>query len=147
TGNTSFEELVTGNVARFLQFAGVDAEIAVGGLEQAAQVVEAQRIVDGQSADETETDAFVNQAVEVGEFVGVARTGTRFGDELRRARAKFQFSRHASLRSRRRTQCAIRQRPWPSGDCPKRGDKAPGLRLTKIRDPFLAGPESRTRRH
>jgi len=41
TGDAPFEELVTSDVARFFQFAGVDAEIAVGGLEQPAEVVEA----------------------------------------------------------------------------------------------------------
>src|SRR5579872_1400354 len=68
TRDTSLEELHAGNVLRLFELAGVNAEIAVGGLEHALEIVEAQRIVGGEGADNAEADALVNEAVELGEF-------------------------------------------------------------------------------
>ena len=56
----------------FFEFAGVDAEVAVSGFEDALEVVEAEGIVGGEGADDAEADALVNQAVELGEFGGSA---------------------------------------------------------------------------
>ena len=58
---------------RFFELAGVDAEVAVGGFEDALEVVEAEGIVGGEGADDAETDAFVDQAIEFGEFGGDGR--------------------------------------------------------------------------
>ena len=55
---------------RFFELAGVDAEIAVSGFEDALEVVEAEGIVGGESADDSEADAFVDEAIEFGEFGG-----------------------------------------------------------------------------
>ena len=54
------------------EFAGVDAEVAVGGFENAFEVVEAEGIVGGEGADDAEADALVNQTIEFGEFGGSA---------------------------------------------------------------------------
>ncbi len=68
TGNTGLEIFQAGNVFGFLEFAGVDAEVAVGGFEDAFEIVEAEAGVGGQSAYDSQADAFVNQAVEFGEM-------------------------------------------------------------------------------
>ena len=46
----------------------MDAEVAIGCLEHALEIVEAKRFVGGESADNTEPNALVNKAVEFGEF-------------------------------------------------------------------------------
>jgi hypothetical protein len=69
-GDAAFEKLYAGNVLGFFEFAGVDAEVAVGGFEDALEVVEAEGIVGGEGADDAEADALVDQAVEFGEFGG-----------------------------------------------------------------------------
>ena len=48
----------------------MDAEIAVGGFEHALEVVEAERLVGGESADDAEANALVNEAIKFGEFGG-----------------------------------------------------------------------------
>ena len=68
TGDAGFEIFQAGNVIGLFEFAGMDAEIAVGGLEDAFQVFEAEAGVGGEGADDSETNALVNQAVEFGEF-------------------------------------------------------------------------------
>ncbi len=65
--DAAFEKLDARNVLRFLEFAGVNAEIAVSGLKNALEIVEGERLVGGESADDAEANAFVNQAVEFGE--------------------------------------------------------------------------------
>ena len=67
-GNAGFEKFQAGNVFGFFEFAGVDAEVAVGGFEDAFEVVEAEAGVGGESADNSEPDALVDQAVEFGEL-------------------------------------------------------------------------------
>jgi len=67
-GDAAFEKLYAGNVLGFLELAGVDAEIAVGGLQDTLEIVEAEGVVGGEGADDAETDALVNQAIEFGEF-------------------------------------------------------------------------------
>jgi hypothetical protein len=54
----------------FLELAGVDTEIAVCGLEDAFEIVEAERLVGGESAYDSQANALVNQAIEFGEFEG-----------------------------------------------------------------------------
>ena len=44
----------------------MDTEIAVGGLEQGFEFVEGLRAVDGQSADDAQANAFVDEAIEIG---------------------------------------------------------------------------------
>src|ERR1700722_12310288 len=55
--------------------AGVDAEVSVGGFEDTFEVGEAEAGVGGESADDPQADAFVNEAVELGEL-GSGRWGT-----------------------------------------------------------------------
>ena len=59
-----FEGLVAGDVGRFFQLAGVDAQVAVRGLQQTLQLVERQAIVHGERADDAEPEPLVNQPVE-----------------------------------------------------------------------------------
>ena len=65
--HAAFEKFYAGNVLRFLEFAGVNAEIAVGSFEDALEIVEGERLVGGKSAHDAQANAFVNQAVEFGE--------------------------------------------------------------------------------
>ena len=69
-GDAAFEKFYAGDVLGLFEFAGVDTEIAVGGFEDALEVVEAKGIVGGEGADDAEADALVNEAVELGEFGG-----------------------------------------------------------------------------
>ena len=46
----------------------MNAEIAVGRLEHALQVVEAQRVVRGERADDAQPNALMNQAIEFRKF-------------------------------------------------------------------------------
>jgi hypothetical protein len=46
-GDAAFEIFQAGDVFGFLEFAGVDAEVAVGGFENAFEVVEAEAGVGG----------------------------------------------------------------------------------------------------
>ena len=79
-GDAAFKEFYAGDVLRFFEFAGVDAEISVSGFEDALEVVEAEGIVGGEGADDAEANAFVDEAVEFGEL-GSAR-GSGFAGML-----------------------------------------------------------------
>src|SRR5947199_4002673 len=59
------EILLTGDVAGLLELAGMDAQVAVGRLEQLLEVVEAQVVVDRQRADDPQPHSLVDEAVEV----------------------------------------------------------------------------------
>src|ERR1700722_16725548 len=74
-GETGFEIFQAGNVFGFFEFAGVDAEVSVGGFEDTFEVGEAEAGVGGESADDPQAGAFVNEAVELGEL-GSGRWGT-----------------------------------------------------------------------
>ena len=63
--DAAFEKLDAGNVLGFFELAGVHAEIAVGSFEDAFEIVESQGFIGGESADNAEANAFVNQAVEL----------------------------------------------------------------------------------
>src|SRR5207244_2307408 len=65
-GDPAFERLGARDVLRVLQPARVHAQVPVRRLEQRLELVEAQRVVHGERAHDAETDALVNQAVEVG---------------------------------------------------------------------------------
>src|SRR5450432_4206420 len=62
----SVERFRANDVVGFFESAGVNAQVAVGGLEHGFQLVEGERTVYGQCADDTESHAFVDQAVEIG---------------------------------------------------------------------------------
>ena len=51
----------------------MDAEVAVGGFENALEVIEAEAGVGGECADDAEANALVNQTVEFGELKGARR--------------------------------------------------------------------------
>jgi hypothetical protein len=67
-GEAGFEIFQAGNVFGFFELAGVDAQVSVGSFENAFEVVEAEAGVGGESADDPEANAFVNEAVELGEL-------------------------------------------------------------------------------
>jgi len=71
--DSSLEKFDAGNVLRLFELSGVDAQVAVGGFEDAFEIVEAERIVGGKGADDAEADALVNQAIEFGKFRSVRR--------------------------------------------------------------------------
>jgi len=54
----------------FFELASMYAEVAIGSFEDTLEVVEAERIIGCEGADDAEADALVNQAIELGEFVG-----------------------------------------------------------------------------
>ncbi len=60
------EELITGDVLRLFELARVDAQVAVGRVQEFFEFVEGERVVDGEGADDGEADAFVDEAVEFG---------------------------------------------------------------------------------
>src|SRR5215467_3470 len=75
--DASFEKFYAGNVLGLFELAGVDAQVAVGGFQDTLEVVEAQGFVGGESADDAEADALVDEAIEFGEF-GSDRVRTKF---------------------------------------------------------------------
>jgi len=137
--DASFKKLIAGNVLCLLQLAGVNAEIAVGGLEHALEVVEAERLVGGEGADDAEPDALVNQAVEFGKFGrGPPIMHANFGATCVRGPVVLavwkRFSHRASnlrdvSRSKIRKLCAGRQSLRPETSCHKpRGREQRDLR-------------------
>src|SRR5438094_203779 len=60
----ALEAFLDGDVARVFELARVHAEVAVGRFEQALQIVERQRVVDRQRADDGEAHALVDDAIE-----------------------------------------------------------------------------------
>ena len=60
------EALFTEDVASVLQFAGMDTQVPVTRVEEALQLGEGQLGVDGQGAQNAETNLFMNQSVEPG---------------------------------------------------------------------------------
>ena len=72
--HASFKKFVAGDVASLFQLAGMHAEVAVGGLEQALEVVEAERIVDGQRAHDAQPQSLMDDAIELGQLGGGVRT-------------------------------------------------------------------------
>jgi len=66
--NATFKKFHAGDVLRFFELASVNAEIAVSRFEYTLEIVEAEGIVGGECADDAETNALVNQAIELGKF-------------------------------------------------------------------------------
>ena len=62
---TAFKIFGAGDVARFFEFASMDAEIAVSSIHQALERAECQRLIRGEGADDSEPQALVNQTIEV----------------------------------------------------------------------------------
>ena len=62
--DAAFEIFQAGDVFGLFEFAGVNAEVAVGGFENAFEIVEAEAFVGGESADDSEAHALVNQTIE-----------------------------------------------------------------------------------
>src|SRR5262245_34979635 len=63
-GQAAVERLVAGDIARFLELAGMDAEVAVRRVEQTLQLVERQAVVDRERADDAKAKALVNHTIE-----------------------------------------------------------------------------------
>ena len=62
--HAAVERLVARDVLCVLELSGVDAQVAVGGLQQPLEIVERQPVVGGQRADNAETEPLVNDAIE-----------------------------------------------------------------------------------
>jgi hypothetical protein len=90
--DAAFEILQAGNVFGLLELAGVNAEVAVGGFENAFEIVEAKARVGGESANDSEAHAFVNQTIEFRERDGA-------GGSVRASRGR-GFRLLAALRQR-----------------------------------------------
>ena len=67
-GEAGFEIFQAGNVFGLFELAGMDAQVSVGGFEDAFEVGETEARVGGESADDPQANAFVNEAVELGEL-------------------------------------------------------------------------------
>jgi len=64
-GQAPVEGFGADDVVGFFEAAGMHAEVAVGGLEKRLQFIECQRTIYGQGADDPETYAFMDQAIEI----------------------------------------------------------------------------------
>lgn len=62
----AFEELRDGDVSSIFEFTRMNAEITVSGIHQVFEIAERQRLVGGECANDPETQALVDQAVEIG---------------------------------------------------------------------------------
>ena len=78
--DAGFEKFYAGNVVGLFELAGVDAEVAVGGLEDALEVFEAEAFVGGEGADDPEANAFVDQAIELRKLESGGRDVISRGD-------------------------------------------------------------------
>ena len=76
--HTPIEALGDADVAGFLEFAGVDAQIAIGAVEQFLQFVESEGIVDGKGTQQSQAQPLVNQLIELGRFAEDFQRGTFF---------------------------------------------------------------------
>src|SRR5215208_7226532 len=63
-GNAALERLHASDVAGFLELARVHAQVAVRRLHEAFQIVERQRLVDGERAENAESKPLVDETVE-----------------------------------------------------------------------------------
>jgi hypothetical protein len=127
SGNAALEAFVANDVAGILEFAGMHTEVAVGGVKEAFEIREAQRVVDGEGADDAEAKAFVDDAVEVGKGGPVGRMGRlRLANEF--ASNESGSSHRACSRSdiQREYGGRRRWRPWRS--CRRLGTVVPGRR-------------------
>src|ERR1700726_179186 len=74
-----FEGLRARDVTRFLELAGMGAQVAVADIEQRFQFVEGEFVVRRERAHDAEAHAFVDQAVESAVLVDSLRSGDGFG--------------------------------------------------------------------
>src|SRR5204863_2075615 len=63
-GRASLKRFGAIDIAGVFQLAGVDAEIAVGCLDRMLQLVESERFVCGQGADDSQAQTLVNQPID-----------------------------------------------------------------------------------
>src|ERR1700687_5240975 len=59
------ERLCANDVIGFFKLAGVNTEVAVGGFKQGLELIERERAIHCQRADNSQADAFMDQAVEI----------------------------------------------------------------------------------
>src|ERR1017187_3361030 len=112
------EALGAVHVPGLFQLPRMDTEVTVGSIQQFLKLAEGQRLVHGEPAENAKTEAFVDQAVELG---GIAH-GLQDGTLLAVAPHGARFTRHISPRSRfqksnaaRRTRWAAAHRSTPAG--------------------------------
>src|SRR5262245_59027752 len=113
------ERLRATDVVGFLELARVDAQIPIGRAVQLFEVVERQTLVHGQGAHDAETQTLVNQPVERERSLirRLAAHGCELRFLLRGLRAFcpsaspswLRLTHRASLRSIRRSRCAVRR--------------------------------------
>src|SRR5450759_3782537 len=123
--NAAREALDAVHIPRFFQLARMDTQVAVGGIQQFLEFAEGQRIVDGERAENTQAQAFVDQAVDFGRTAHGLQHRTLLAFAPRRT----CFTRHISPRSQfqksnaaRRNQLASAHRSTPAGGarpCPR----------------------------
>src|SRR2546430_15151034 len=110
--NPSLERLRASDVLRLLEPARVHAQIAVRRLEQGLELVEAQRLVDGQRAHDAKAHALVDQPVELGGARTPALALEPLLDRLGLPRRSL-LSHRTSEQWSRRTRRAGRRTPRP----------------------------------
>lgn len=62
---TAIEGLRTGDISRFLKFAGMYAQIAVCRFEQSLELIERKRLIDGQCAHDPQPHSLVYQPIQI----------------------------------------------------------------------------------
>src|SRR5580704_618854 len=58
------ERLCTAYVSRLFELAGMDTQVPVGDLQQSLEIVERERVVDRERADDAQSNAFVDYRIE-----------------------------------------------------------------------------------
>ena len=66
--NAAFKTLGTRDVSGFFEFAGVHAEIAIRRIQKILEFGEGERFIDGESAEDSHAQPFVNKSVYIGGF-------------------------------------------------------------------------------
>src|ERR1041384_1242986 len=143
--DAAVERLGAGDVVRVLELAGVDAEIAVGQLEQRLELVEGERVHAGERGDDAEPHALVDQAVEIGCGAGGATRRARGLARRNRMSRCVALSHRTSVQSETRTRYANRRTPRRAAIAPAPGGTA---RRSRARESTIPSPaRSAPRRH
>src|ERR1019366_3193105 len=119
--HTTGEALGAVHVPGFFQLPCMNTEVTVGSIQQFLEFAEGQRLVHGEPAENAQTEALVDQAVELGGIAHGLQDRTLLAVAPHRAR----FTRHISPRSRfqksnagRRSRRAAVHRSTPAGRGP-----------------------------
>src|SRR5713101_2036664 len=123
----AIERLVAGDVLGFFQLSGMDAQVAVCRVQEPLEVVERQPLVNCQGADDAQSQALVDEPIEIerarfgasrtGRDLFLARAGPTAGERLATSNRSC-FSHRTSSQSEIRTQCEGRRIRPPERDDP-----------------------------